>query len=167
MQAESSSGPGSTPAPSLPGRRSWQQPGSLSGGPSGQKEEVHWQPSQGTEPAPRARAQVAPSVLGKGWSRAPGAALEAARSPRPEPLTCLSVLGSQGWALARLWLWLWHCPTWPELLQAQCAEFLGSPVLQQLLCLQQLCFTHAQGVLHVFSLPTAGLDRLLLILSVH
>lgn len=52
-------------APLLPSRRSWQQPGSLSGGPSGQEEEVHWQPSQGTEPAPRARTQAAPSVLGK------------------------------------------------------------------------------------------------------
>lgn len=32
----------------FPGRRSWQQHVSLSGGPSGQKEEVYWQPREGT-----------------------------------------------------------------------------------------------------------------------
>lgn len=31
----------------FPGRQSWQQPVLLSGGPSGQKEEVYWQPSRG------------------------------------------------------------------------------------------------------------------------
>lgn len=94
-------GLGSTPGPLFPGRRSWQQPGSLCGGPSGQKEEVHWQPSEGTQPAPPARTQVAPSAL----SRAPrssrhGACQETPESwegPGQEPLTCLSVLRSRGW----------------------------------------------------------------------
>lgn len=103
---------------------------------------------------------------GEGWSRAPGAAPGAARSPQPEPLTCLSILGSQGWA--RLWLWLCHCPSWPELLQAQGGEFLGSPVLQQLPGLQQLCLPHARGLLHVsFLFPLLVWTGLLLILSVH
>lgn len=162
-------GLGSTPGPLFPGRRSWQQPGSLCGGPSGQKEEVHWQPSEGTQPAPPARTQVAPSAL----SRAPrssrhGACQETPESwegPGQEPLTCPSVLRSRGWRGAEpgggvaVAVALSHLA---RARRAQCGEFLGTPVLQRLLRLEQAAALPppcTQLAARVFSLPTAGLDR--------
>lgn len=177
--AENSSdlGLGSTPGPLFPGRRSWQQPGSLCGGPSGQKEEVHWQPSGGTQPAPPARTQVAPSAL----SRAPRSSRHRAcqetpeswEGPGQEPLTCPSVLRSEagvGQSRAVAWPWQWHCPTWPELVGLSvesswghlCSS--GSCVWNRL----QLCLPRAQGLLHVsFLFPLLVWTGLLLILSVH
>lgn len=92
----------------------------------------------------------------KGWSIPrgwPGRTRGLARH-RPGPLTCPSVLGSQGrrgqsWVLA----WLWHCPAWPELLQGSVCRVPGvtsapaAPVCDTL----QLCFSHAGLAARLFS----------------
>lgn len=138
-------------------------------------------PARGQSQLPLPELGLFQGRRGKGWSRALEQHTGLVRSghtrvlakPRPGSLTCPSIQAPRRpWGRAGhwLWQWLWHCSTWPELLQPQRGEFLGPPVLQQLLRVPQAAalLPPAQGSLHRPVLfPLLVCTGLLLILPVH
>lgn len=101
--AENSYDLGSMPGPLFPGRQSWQQPESLCAAPWARKRRFIGSPARGQSQLPLPELRLLHRCWGKGWSRAPGAAhgagqetLQSWERPGQEPLTCASILGSQG-----------------------------------------------------------------------